>query len=113
MAYERPPRNAPPFEHPQELPEGDIREATLVSISGWWMEAVCQCAKHGATYMPLRRAAADHGWDTKLGNYIRRIKCKDCGSRFKRVRLIDDPRALATISPMGAARVVEIEVEND
>jgi hypothetical protein len=114
MAYERPPGKFPPFEHPQELPEGDIREATLVSISGWTLEARCtapQCAHRGGTYMPLRRAAADHGWNTLLGDYIRRIKCKECGSRFKTVRLVDDPRALAPLVPMEAARVVVVEVE--
>jgi hypothetical protein len=78
----------PEWVEPQPLPD-DPLQARLIDVSGWHVHAECPKCRAGVVY-PLRLAAAKAGWETTLGNFISKLKCKDDGTKPKTVRLMSD-----------------------
>jgi len=95
-------RHAPPIPDPAPpFPVEPPLDVALYKLAAWWVEARCSCGH--VAFLPLRRMAAERGWNTPLGEVLLRLRCARCQARPAALDLVASPSDGAVGSP-GATR---------
>lgn len=77
---------------PASLPAAIPWKTPIHQLTGLWISRQCSCGS--SSLYPLRRMAADLGWQRTLADLVPAFRCRECGSReFLRLELVDDPTA--------------------
>lgn len=97
MAYQRPPRHLPPLVDPEPLP-ADPLNATILQLSGWWLEARCGCG--WMSQYPLRLLCGRlHPATPTIGEAARRLICEKCDARAATVDLVERAGGNPNVAP--------------
>lgn len=83
-------RRAPPLpDKMPPFPETPPLDSGLADLCGIWLLVRCDCGQ--SADLPLRLMAVRHGWRTKLGDMLPRLRCKGCGARPGCIEITNSP----------------------
>lgn len=99
-------RFPPVPDEPRPFPTEPPLEVALADLSEWWLDMPPCCGLH--IILPLRRLAADHGWQTPLKAILPRLCCEKCGKRPDQIFMADDPQRGEKVTYMPAQQRIRV-----